>query len=109
MADVRADSLPTGQARLVEIARAVATEPQIVLLDEPASGLDDTETHRLADVLTTLRDDGMAILMVEHDIDLVMKLCSAIYVLDLGTLIAAGSPEEVRNNQAVRDAYLGAG
>ncbi len=104
----RADALPTGQARLVEIARAVATEPHIVLLDEPASGLDDTESARLAQVLRTLRDDGMAILMVEHDIDLVMELSTVVYVLDLGSLIAHGSPETIRNDAAVRQAYLGA-
>ncbi len=104
----RADSLPTGQARLVEIARAVATEPHIVLLDEPASGLDDTESERLAQVLRVLRDDGMAILMVEHDIDLVMDLSTNIYVLDLGSLIAHGTPDEIRNHAAVREAYLGA-
>lgn len=108
VADHPADVLSTGQARLVEIARAVATGPKVLLLDEPASGLDDTETRRLATVLHRLRDDGMAILMVEHDIDLVMDLCTTINVLDLGVLIASGSPAEVRNDQAVRDAYLGA-
>jgi branched-chain amino acid transport system ATP-binding protein len=105
----RADSLPTGQARLVELGRAVATEPKVLLLDEPASGLDDLESSRLADVLALLRDEGIAILLVEHDIDLVMQLCSRIYVLNLGELIAAGSPSAVRADAGVREAYLGAG
>ena len=104
----RADSLPTGQARLVELARALATDPKVVLLDEPASGLDDVETNRLAEVLLSLRDDGLAILLVEHDIDLVMRLSSMVYVLHLGELIAAGAPEHVRADQAVQAAYLGA-
>ena len=108
VASRRADSLPTGQARLVELGRALATEPKVVLLDEPASGLDDVETDRLAEVLLSLRDDGVAILLVEHDIDLVMRLSSTVYVLNLGEIIASGSPEHVRADRAVQEAYLGA-
>jgi branched-chain amino acid transport system ATP-binding protein len=104
----RADSLPTGQARLVELGRALATNPKVVLLDEPASGLDETETARFADVLRGLRDDGMAILLVEHDIDLVMQLSSTVFVLHLGALIAAGTPEQVRADPGVQAAYRGA-
>ena len=107
VADRRADALPTGQARLVELGRVLAADPKVVLLDEPASGLDEVETERLATVLTELAQDGMAVLLVEHDMDLVMQLCSRIYVLDLGSVIAAGSPEEVRDDPAVQEAYLG--
>ena len=104
----RADALPTGQARLVELGRVLATKPKVVLLDEPASGLDDVETRRLAEILATLRRDGLAVLLVEHDIDLVMELCSTICVLNLGAMIARGSPDEVRHDPAVQEAYLGA-
>jgi len=107
VADRRADALPTGQARLVELARALATEPRVLLLDEPASGLDDVETLQLADVLVALGRDGIAILMVEHDMDLVMRLCSSICVLDLGEVIATGTGHEVRSDQRVQEAYLG--
>ena len=104
----RADALPTGQARLVELGRVLATKPRVVLLDEPASGLDEIETERLAGVLGTLREEGLAILLVEHDIDLVMGLCSRICVLNLGEVIATGTPAQVRADPAVQEAYLGA-
>ena len=107
VADRRADALPTGQARLVELGRVLAADPKIVLLDEPASGLDEVETVRLADVLTELVADGMAVLLVEHDMDLVMQLCSRLYVLNLGAVIAVGTPDEVRADPTVQEAYLG--
>ncbi len=108
IADRRADALPTGQARLVELGRALATRPKVLLLDEPASGLDEHETERLAEVLAGLAESGMGVLLVEHDIDLVMRLCSSLYVMSFGQVIATGTPELVRSDTQVRDAYLGA-
>lgn len=107
LADRRADSLPTGQGRLVELGRGLATDPKVMLLDEPASGLNEAETVRLADVLREIRDDGVGVLLVEHDVELVMQLCSSIYAMNFGIVIAAGTPEEIRANGAVQEAYLG--
>jgi branched-chain amino acid transport system ATP-binding protein len=107
VADHRADALPTGQARLVELARVLAARPRIILLDEPASGLNESETLRLAAVLTDVRDQGIGVLLVEHDMDLVMELCSSIYALNFGTLIAQGAGSEIRAHPAVQEAYLG--
>ena len=104
----RVDQLPTGQARLVEIGRALATNPKVLLLDEPASGQDEAETEVLAGLLAELAADGMAVLLVEHDVQLVMRACQKVHVLDFGEILAVGTPEEVRSNQAVLDAYLGA-
>jgi branched-chain amino acid transport system ATP-binding protein len=104
----RVDQLPTGQARLVEIGRALATRPRVLLLDEPASGQDETETDTLAQLLAELAADGMAVLLVEHDVQLVMRACQLVHVLDFGQILAVGTPEEVRHNQLVLDAYLGA-
>ena len=105
--DARVDELPTGQARLVEIARALATRPHVLLLDEPASGLDDQETDQLATLLRSLAVEGMAVLLVEHDVELVMDVCDYIYVLDFGSIIATGTADEVRRDDAVLAAYLG--
>ena len=102
-----AETLPTGRARLVEVGRALATDPKVVLLDEPASGLDEVETRHLAAVLERVGESGVAILMVEHDLDLVMQLCSQIYVMSLGSVIACGSPDEVRADERVQAAYIG--
>jgi branched-chain amino acid transport system ATP-binding protein len=107
VADVRVDSLPTGQGRLVELGRALATKPSVLLLDEPASGQDETETERFANLLRELAEDGMAVLLVEHDMSLVMDVCTHIHVLDFGEIIAVGSPDQIRVNDAVLAAYLG--
>jgi len=106
--DTRADQLTTGQARLVELGRALVTRPQVLLLDEPASGLDADETESFAELLVNLAGEGLGILIVEHDIPLVMKICNRIHVLDLGRMIASGPPEVIQHDQAVIDAYLGA-
>jgi branched-chain amino acid transport system ATP-binding protein len=103
-----AGSLPIGVARMVELARAIVDEPKLLLLDEPASGLDETETVRLGEQIQSVRDEtGCTILLVEHNAGFVMKQSDRVVVLDLGTLLAEGSPSEVQSNQAVRDAYLG--
>jgi branched-chain amino acid transport system ATP-binding protein len=104
----RVDAMPTGLARLVELGRALAQRPRVLLLDEPASGLDDAESESFADLLLELAADGMAILMVEHDVPLVMKVCAWIHVLDFGAILAVGSASEIQQNQLVLDAYLGA-
>ena len=107
IAETRVGELPTGQARLVELARALAIRPRVLLLDEPASGLDDTETEAFGALLRELAAAGLAILLVEHDVPLVMAVCDAISVLDFGQIIAGGSPAEIQSNQLVLDAYLG--
>lgn len=103
-----ASSLPYGAQRLLEIARAMATEPQLLLLDEPAAGMNPQETKDLDETITRIRDEeGITILLIEHDMSLVMSLSERIYVLDYGKLIAEGSPENVKANPAVVKAYLG--
>jgi branched-chain amino acid transport system ATP-binding protein len=105
--DQRADELTTGHARLLELGRALVTRPKVLLLDEPASGLDADETAYLARLLRELADSGLAVLLVEHDVPLVMQVCRRVYVLDLGKVISVGTPEEIRVDQRVVDAYLG--
>jgi branched-chain amino acid transport system ATP-binding protein len=103
-----AGALPIGVARMVELARAIVDEPMLLLLDEPASGLDETETERLGAQIQSVRaDTGCTILLVEHNAGFVMEQSDRVVVLNLGTVLAEGSPSEVQSSQAVRDAYLG--
>jgi branched-chain amino acid transport system ATP-binding protein len=107
VADERVDAMPTGLARLVELGRALATRPKLLLLDEPASGLDEAESDDFAQLLLELASEGMAILLVEHDVQLVMRVCAHIHVLDFGAILAVGTPDEIQQDQLVLDAYLG--
>ena len=103
----RADSVPTGVARMLEVARALACKPQLLLLDEPSSGLDEFETDVFGGNLQGLAAEGMGILIVEHDMDLVMGISDQIHVLDFGYIIASGTPAEIRADSRVQEAYLG--
>jgi len=107
VADEKVDKLPTGTARLVEVARALASKPRVLLLDEPSAGLNERETAALGDLLRDLTSDGLAVLLVEHDMSFVMGCCDHIHVLDFGRLIAEGTPAEIQANPDVRAAYLG--
>ena len=103
-----AKNLPYGQQRKLEIARALATNPKVLLLDEPAAGMNPTETKELMETIRLIRDRfGIAILLIEHEMNFVMGICERIYVLDYGKVIAEGNPEEIRNNPRVITAYLG--
>ncbi len=102
-----AGSLALGQARLAEIARALCLDPSLMLLDEPAAGLRFAEKRQLADLLRRLREEGMSILLVEHDMDFVMTLTDHIVVLDFGAKIAEGAPKAIAESPAVLEAYLG--
>ena len=107
-ADAPADAVPTGIARLTELARALACEPTMLLLDEPSSGLSEQETVEFATLVRSLaQDDGRSVLIVEHDVELVMGLCSTIHVLDFGQVIASGAPKQIQADPRVQDAYLG--
>ena len=107
--DELARNLPYGEQRRLEIARALATKPRLLLLDEPAAGMNPQETAELTQLIRRLRDEfSLAILLIEHDMGLVMQLCERIYVLDYGKILAHGVPDEIRHNPDVIKAYLGA-
>lgn len=102
-----AGGLSYGNQRLLEIARALASDPRLLILDEPAGGMNDQETAALVDTIAAIRDRGITVLLIEHDMRLVMKICEKLVVLEHGTMIAQGEPDAVRRNPAVVEAYLG--
>jgi branched-chain amino acid transport system ATP-binding protein len=109
LAAERAGALSYGDQRRLEIARALATRPKVLLLDEPAAGMNPTEKRELMDLIRDIRRRfGLTILVIEHDMKLIMGVCERIVVLDYGKTIARGTPEEIRRNPAVIEAYLGA-
>lgn len=104
----KANNLPYGKQRRLEIARALATEPKLLLLDEPAAGMNPQETEELTDFIKQIRDEfNLTVFMIEHHMDLVMRISDRIYVLDFGKTIASGTPDEIQNNTRVIEAYLG--
>ena len=105
--DRPAKSLPYGIQRKVEMARAVTAKPKLLLLDEPVAGMNHDEAEEIRTLMLRLRDTGLSILLIEHDMNFVMRLCDYLYVLDFGVLIAEGKPDDVRTNPVVLDAYLG--
>ena len=106
--DAKAGSLPYGAQRRLEIARALATNPKVLLLDEPAAGMNPQETEELMNTIKAVRDRfNICILLIEHDMNLVMNICERIYVLNYGMLLAKGNPDEIKNNPDVIKAYLG--
>lgn len=107
LADESPMQLPPGVLRLAEIARAIAGVPRVLLLDEPAAGLNSVETHELAEALKRLRSPGLVLVVVEHDMDLIMEVCDTIHVLNVGRVLASGNPADVRANPEVVRVYLG--
>jgi branched-chain amino acid transport system ATP-binding protein len=107
-ANLIASQLSYGARRRLEIARALATDPEVILLDEPAAGTNPSEKLELANLIRRVRDErGVSVLLIEHDMKLIMSLAERLYVLNFGSVIAEGSPAEIRSNPAVIDAYLG--
>lgn len=109
LADLTAGRLPFGKGRLLEISRALAVEPQIILMDEPAAGLNSRETIGLAGLIRKIKELGITVVLVEHDMELVMDICESLIVLNLGKKLACGTPREIQENEAVIAAYLGEG
>jgi ABC-type branched-subunit amino acid transport system ATPase component len=109
LAHMKAANLPFGKGRLLEIARAMAVEPRIILLDEPAAGLNSRETSDLSMLITRIKDSGITVALVEHDMELVMGICSRIVVLNIGHKLAEGTPRQIQEDEKVIRAYLGEG
>jgi branched-chain amino acid transport system ATP-binding protein len=102
-----AGDLPYGTQRMVEVARAVAAEPSVLLLDEPGAGMDPAESDYFGDLLLQIHDGAHSVVLIEHDVPMVLRVCDRIYVLQFGKLIAQGTPDEIRADDAVREAYFG--
>ena len=111
MRDQIASNLPYGQQRRLEIARALATSPKVLLLDEPAAGMNEDESSRLTQIIRDIRDkhDNLTILIIDHHMDVIMDVCDTITVINFGKQLATGTPEEIQNNPQVIEAYLGVG
>lgn len=107
VANVQADNLPYGDQRRLEIARAIATNPQLLLLDEPTAGMNPKETQELGKQVLRLRAEGLTILVIEHDMSLIHQVCDEVYVLNFGQIIAHGTPDQIKNDPIVIEAYLG--
>jgi branched-chain amino acid transport system ATP-binding protein len=107
LADIDAGNLPFGKGRLLEISRALAAQPRAILMDEPAAGLNSRETAELALLIRRIRESGVTVVLVEHDMELVMDICDSIVVLNLGKKLAEGTPREIQENPQVISAYLG--
>lgn len=107
VAETRAANLPYGDQRRLEMARALATNPTLVLLDEPTAGMNPIETQQLGEQIIRLREDGLTVLVIEHDMSLIHQVCDEVYVLNFGQMIAHGTPDEIKHNPQVIEAYLG--
>jgi len=105
--DMAATDLPMGGQKLLEVVRALMAEPRLLLLDEPAAGLNDAETADLAELLRAVRDSGVTVMVVEHNMSLVMGVADQVIVLDVGTIVASGTPKEIQGNARVIAAYVG--